>query len=126
MKDSSAYIDLIIAACQKVKEYIAGMSKEQFLADSKTQSAVIMQLQIVGEMAKKCPAHVQDAVDAPWSKIVGLRNIISHEYFMLELDTIWNIATGDVPELETKLHEYLRTEGTSYMPPFGDSSPLLE
>ncbi|MEK7509352.1 MAG: HepT-like ribonuclease domain-containing protein [Patescibacteria group bacterium] len=126
MKDSNAYIDLTIAACKKVTEYITGMSMEQFLADSKTQSAVIMQLQIIGEMSKKVPTHIREHIDVPWSMIVGLRNIISHEYFMLELGTIWNIASRDVPELETKLHEYLRAQGTSYMPPFDDATPLLE
>src|SRR3989344_5169278 len=118
MKDNNVYIDLIIAACKKISEYTAGLDETAFLNQSIVQSAVLMQLQIVGEIAKK--------LDAPWKMIVGLRNLISHDYFALELGTIWKIAATDIPDLEEKLHAYLKTLGTSYVPPFGDTTPLME
>src|SRR3989344_6955589 len=123
MKDHNVYIDLIIAACKKVSEYIAGLDGETFLKQSMVQSAVLMQLQIVGEIAKKLDKATMGDIDVPWKMIVGLRNLISHDYFALELGTIWNIATGDIPHLEEKLHVYLHAHGTSYVPPFGDTSP---
>lgn len=125
MKDNNAYLDLIVDACRKITGYIAGFDEASFANDSKTQSAVIMQLQVIGEVAKKIALEVQSEIDAPWKMIIGLRNIISHEYFLLELDTIWKIASHEVPELEAKLHEHLRVHGTSYMPPFDDTTPLL-
>ena len=126
MKDSNAYFDLIIAACKKIAGYIAGLTEQQFLEDAKTQDAVIMQLQVIGEMANKVDHAIKNEIGVPWNMIVGLRNIISHEYFMLELNTIWNIATRDVPALEAKLHDYLGAHGTAYVPPFDDTSPLME
>lgn len=126
MKDNNAYLDLIIAACKKIAEYTAGLDENKFLNESKTQSAVIMQLQVVGETAKKVDPKIQSEIDVPWKMITGLRNIISHQYFMLELSTIWKIANGDVPAFEEKLHTYLRAHGTSYLPPFDDTSPLME
>ncbi len=125
MKDSNAYIDLIIAACKKITEYISGLDAEGFLGASMVQSAVIMQLQVIGEMAKKLDAGAKDEIDAPWKMIVGLRNIISHDYFLLEIGTIWNIATLNIPALEEKLHAYLHARGTSYVPPFDDTTPLM-
>ena len=126
MKDSNAYVDLIIAACKKVSEYIAGLDEKKFRQHSMAQSAVIMQLHIVGELAKKLDKKTRDEVEVPWKMIVGLRNIISHEYFLLELGTIWNIASRNIPELEEKLHHYLKAHGTAYMPPFSDTTPLME
>lgn len=126
MKDTNAYIDLIISACKKISEYITGLNEEEFLRQSMAQSAVIMQLHVVGEMAKKLEKKTRDEIDVPWKTIIGLRNIISHEYFLLELNTIWKIAHHNIPELEGKLHEYLHARGTSYMPPFGDTTPLME
>ncbi len=126
MKDNNVYIDLIIAACKKATEYITGFDEPAFLSDSKTQSAVIMQLQVIGELAKKLDADTQNEIDAPWKMIVGLRNIISHDYFMLELGTIWKIAHQNIPRLEEKLHVYLQAHGTSYVPPFDDMRPLME
>lgn len=125
MKDSNAYIDLIISACKKITEYVSDLDDTEFLKASMAQSAVIMQLQVIGEMAKKLDAGVKDEVDAPWKMIVGLRNIISHDYFLLELGTIWKIATKDIPALEEKLHARLHASGTSYVPPFDDTTPLM-
>lgn len=126
MKDNKAYIDLCIAACKKISEYLTDITETTFLEQSMVQSAVIMQLHVIGEMAKKLDEETRETVDVPWSMIIGLRNIISHEYFMLELDGIWKIATSEVPLLEQQLHEYLQSKGTSYIPPFDDASPLME
>jgi uncharacterized protein with HEPN domain len=125
MKDSNAYLDLIIAACKKVTEYVHGLDEVAFLKQSMAQSAVIMQLQVIGEVAKKLDESVRNEIDAPWSMIIGLRNIISHDYFLLELGTIWDIASINVPALEAGLHRYLEAHGTSYVPPFDDMTPLL-
>ena len=126
MKDANAYVDLIIAACKKVSEYIAGLDEKKLLQHSVAQSAVIMQLHIVGELAKKLDKKTREEIEVPWKMIIGLRNIISHEYFLLELGAIWNIASRNIPELEEKLHQYLKARGTAYMPPFSDETPLME
>src|SRR3989344_3910510 len=126
MKDHNVYIDLIIAACKKISEYIAGLDETAFLKQSLVQSAVLMQLQIVGEIAKKLDKKTMGEVEVPWKMIVGLRNLISHDYFALELGTIWKIAAENIPDLEAKLHAYLRVHGTSYVPPFSDTTPLME
>jgi len=126
MKDNNVYIDLIIAACKKISEYTTGLDESAFLKQSIVQSAVLMQLQIVGEIAKKLDGKITSEIDVPWKMIIGLRSLISHDYFALQLGTIWKIAAGHIPILEEKLHAYLKTQGTSYIPPFGDTTPLME
>ena len=126
MKDNNAYIDLIIAACKKISEYINTLDKPAFLEQSMVQSAVLMQLQIVGEISKKIDDKTMGEIDVPWKMIAGLRNLISHDYFALELGTIWKIVSENIPQLEEKLHAYLHAQGTSYMPPFGNRSPLMD
>jgi uncharacterized protein with HEPN domain len=126
MKDSRAHIDLAISACKKVSEYLEGITESAFATDSKTQSAVIMQLQIIGELAKNIDDGTKANIEAPWKMIIGLRNMISHAYFMLELETIWKIASEDVPMLEKTLLKYLEKEGTEYIPPLSDTTPLLD
>lgn len=126
MKDSNAHIDFLIQACNKISEYITGLDKVAFLQRSVVQSAVIMQLQVLGETAKKLDQATLAQIDAPWKMIIGLRNIIAHNYFMLDLETIWNIVAQNVPDLETKLHSYLAARGTSYLPPLDDTTPLMD
>jgi uncharacterized protein with HEPN domain len=125
MKDNNTYVDLIISACKKIEEYTHGLSDEDFSQQSIVQSAVIMQLQVIGEVAKKLDTETVKAVDVPWKMIIGLRNIISHDYFLLELSTIWDIASNNIPDLEQKLHANLQESGTSYVPPFDDTTPLM-
>ena len=125
MKDSRVYIDLIISACDKVATYVGGMDFVQFAQDDKTQSAVIMQLHVIGEQAKKLDDETRAKIAVPWAKIIAQRNIISHEYFAIELPQIWDTVMKDVPELAVKLYEYLHSQGTEYIPPFGNPEPLL-
>ena len=126
MKDNNVYIDLIIAACQKISKYISGLDEPAFLEQSMIQSAVLMQLQVVGEMSKQLDEETKSEIGAPRKMIVWLRNLISHDYFMLELTTIWKIVSEDIVDLEEKLHAYLKAHGTSYMPPFSDTTPLMD
>lgn len=126
MKDNNAHVDLLIAACKKIIEFTQPFDKQAFLLRSIVQSAVIMQLQVIGETAKKLDQATLTAIEAPWKMIIGLRNVIAHNYFMLDLESIWNVATHDVPDLEAKLHAYLASKGTSYLPPWSDTSSLFE
>lgn len=126
MKDDNAYCDLIIAACQRINQYIVGLTEADFWADSKTQSAVIMQLQVIGETAKKFSDVTKNQVAVPWKQIIGLRDIISHDYFSLKLDFIWKMANKDVLDLEMKLGEFLKKSGTEYLPPFDDTTSLMD
>jgi uncharacterized protein with HEPN domain len=117
MRDSNTYIDLVIAACNKIADFTRDMTLEVFLIDSRTQSAVIMQLQVIGETAKKIPESVRGEVSVPWKMIIGLRDIISHDYFSLDLSSVWSIAHTSVPELDAALRTYLVAHGTAYIPP---------
>lgn len=106
-KDNTAYLRLMIDSFRKIREYIGGMSLQEFLKDSKTQSSVIMQLQVIGELAKKVSEKYQKDVNIPWKQIIGMRDIISHDYFSLDLKTVWDTAMKSVPEAEQEIGKYL-------------------
>lgn len=106
-KDNIAYFHLILDAIRKIREYLGEISFDGFLADGKTQSAVIMQIQIIGELTKKIPEEMKSEIDVPWKEIVGLRDMVSHDYFSLDIEAIWNTATKDVPDLGNKIDKYL-------------------
>jgi uncharacterized protein with HEPN domain len=74
-------IDMIEAA-DMVASFIQGMTKEQFLADKKTQFAVVRALEIIGEAAKKVPDSIRSRYpDLPWREISGMRDKLIHDYF---------------------------------------------
>ena len=74
----------MLDAIAKIKSYTNEMSFDDFFSDGKTQSAVIMQLQVIGELAKKVPEEVKVVINLPWKNMAGFRDMISHDYFGYE------------------------------------------
>ena len=106
-KDDTAYLRLMLDSFAKINRFIKGMTFENFSADEKTQSAVIMQLQVIGELAKKVPENFKESIDVPWKNMAGLRDLVSHDYFGLDIDVIWHTVKESVPETETSIRKYL-------------------
>jgi uncharacterized protein with HEPN domain len=94
------FLDDLIQACEKVTRYTAGMSKQEFVGDDKTFDAVLRNLEVIGEAAKHV-AEIEAArgLGVDWRKVIALRNIISHEYFGIDPDIVWDVVRNKVPEL---------------------------
>ncbi|HEY4496277.1 MAG TPA: DUF86 domain-containing protein [Candidatus Paceibacterota bacterium] len=106
-KDDTAYLRLMLDSFAKISRFIKDLTFENFSDDEKTQSAVIMQLQVIGELAKKVPDNFKESIGVPWKNMVGLRDLVSHDYFGLDIDVIWHTAKESVPETEKNIKEYL-------------------
>ncbi len=87
-------------ACEKVMRYCQGMTLADFTNDSLTRDAVLRNLFIIGEAAKKIPAKVRQQHPAvEWKAMAGLRDVLAHAYFALDDDTLWDIVRNEVPAL---------------------------
>lgn len=105
-RDPSLLLEDINAAINKIERFIAGMSKEGFMADDKTIDAVVRNLEIIGEAARQMPeAFKESSKSIPWDQITGLRNRIVHDYFGLDLEIIWFIITCDLPDLKKNIQK---------------------
>jgi uncharacterized protein with HEPN domain len=98
----------ILAAIERIRRYTDRMDEAAFVQDQRTAEAVCFALVVIGEAA----SHVPDAVQAgapqvPWRKMKGMRNIAAHEYFGIDLATVWQTATVDVPALKPLLERLL-------------------
>jgi|CXWK01.1.fsa_nt_gi uncharacterized protein with HEPN domain len=104
MKDDLANLEDIRIAANKVRTFISSVSYEKFIEDELVQSAVIRQLEIMGEAVKRLsPAFRSDHPLILWQQIAGLRDRLIHAYDDINNDRIWIIATQDVPDLLGKL-----------------------
>jgi uncharacterized protein with HEPN domain len=90
-----------IQSClHQVAQYIQGMDLEAFRSDRKTIDAVTRNLEIIGEAARQLTEADRAAYpEIPWPRIVGLRHRIVHDYFGIDTDLIWEIASKDAPDL---------------------------
>lgn len=89
--------------------FVEGLEKEDFLADKRTQQAVIMSLVIIGEAATKVmdgyAEFVQSNQEVPWRSMRGMRNRIAHGYFEIDLDIVWDTVKTALPELLKQLSD---------------------
>ncbi len=94
----------MLGAVERIGRYTAGMTQEQFARDEKTVEAVCFALVVIGEAASRVSEEDQArAPELPWRKMRGMRNIAVHEYFGLDLETLWLTATRDVAALKPLL-----------------------
>lgn len=107
-KDNLAYLRLILDSIRKIKDFIYGIEFYNFSTDNKTQSAVIMQLQVIGELSKKVPEEIKKEINIPWKQISGLRDMVAHDYFSLDINAIWKTATESILEAEKEIQKYLK------------------
>jgi uncharacterized protein with HEPN domain len=92
------YIDDVIIAIDRIFEYTAGYEFINFKRDYKTVDAVIRNFEIIGEAAKNIPDGVKEQYpDVPWKEMYSLRNRISHAYFGIDYEIIWDIIVNYLP-----------------------------
>ena len=101
------YIEHIQDAAKRLCGYLAGMSKEEFTQDRKTQDAVILNILVIGEAASQIlqeyAEFARERSDIPWNQMKGMRNRMVHGYFETNLDLVWETVQVFIPELESKL-----------------------
>ncbi len=103
MKDDTVYINQILDSVAKIESFVAGQDKNVFSADQKTQSAVIMQLTLIGEISKKISPQTKELINLPWKDIAGFRDRAVHNYFEIDIDIVWNTITEDILVLKKEL-----------------------
>lgn len=109
--DYKLYRQDILDAIDKIERYASDLNLERFQQDELWIDAINMNLLIIGEAANAVPTDVQQrhaAVD--WRNIIGLRNILAHEYFRLNLDRIWNVIAAELPPLKQQIEQVAASE----------------
>ena len=109
-KEHDITLDLILQAAEKIIDFLNGYDLSKFLTDPKTQSAVIMQIIVIGELSKKLSEEIKANINLPWREMAGFRDFAVHDYFILDLNKVWDTATQDVPTVLEKLRFYIKTK----------------
>jgi uncharacterized protein with HEPN domain len=93
-------IEDILESCEKILDYTAGLSFEEFVAEPKTVDAVVRNFEIIGEAANRLPEEYKDShPETDWFRIRGFRNRIVHDYFGIDYSIVWQIKDDFLPEL---------------------------
>jgi uncharacterized protein with HEPN domain len=98
-RDEAAVVDILRAA-RLACSFVAETDRTAFETDEKTQSAVLHQLLVIGEAAKRTSDKLRaEHPEVPWRLMAGMRDKIVHEYDAVDVEEVWNTLNRDLPEL---------------------------
>ncbi|MBI3741735.1 MAG: DUF86 domain-containing protein [Chloroflexi bacterium] len=100
-KDDTVYLKEILDSIAQVQEYLQGVTYETFLQERMRQDAVIMQIEIIGESARKLSQDFRKKhFQVPWLQIINMRHRVAHEYSSMDKRVVWDTATTDLEPLK--------------------------
>src|SRR6266508_2330799 len=112
MRDPEERLRDILDAIANIERYSA-RGRQAFETDELIQNWFVRHLQIIGEAAYALPRELRDQrPDIPWPEIIGMRHILVHDYFVIDIDIVWDAVERDLPDLKVKIEEMLRELGT--------------
>ena len=113
MKDDRLYLHHVIECMERIRAYLPA-DHDEFLADLKTQDAVIRNLQIMAESTQQLSAPLKERYPAiSWKKLSGFRNVLVHDYLGVNPDLVWEMIVHDLDHLEHWIRTMLSDLNTS-------------
>ena len=110
-RDPRLYCEDILESGSAILDFVKGQCFDDFCDDRKTYSAVIREFGIIGEAVGKLPESLRERrPDVEWQDIKDFRNLLSHEYFGVDLEIVWKIIEDDLPALMDAIREIVGTE----------------
>jgi len=98
----------MLEAILRIERY-AARGEEAFRGDELIQSWMVQNLQVIGEATRVLSQEFRDGhPDMPWSEMIGMRHVLVHEYFGIDLDIVWRVVSAELPMLKRKIDSMLR------------------
>jgi uncharacterized protein with HEPN domain len=104
------YLGHIRDALADIAAYTA-TGRDAFFASKMTRDAVVRNIEIIGEAAKRLPQEVRDrASEIPWKNVAGMRDVIVHDYFAIDDEIVWSVVEKELPKLRSAIARLLAAQ----------------
>jgi len=102
------YLHDVLDAMEKAQKFVENLTYEEFIRDDKTVFAAIRALEIIGEATKNIPDETRKQnPGVPWKEMAGMRDVLIHDYFGVDMQTVWLTVTEKIPEVKLSLQKLL-------------------
>ena len=102
------FVQDILESIEQLERYTQGITLAEFQLNLEKQDAVIRRIEIIGEATKNLPDELRARYpQIPWKYMAGMRDVVAHDYFGLDLARVWNVATEDVPSLKPTIQQVI-------------------
>jgi uncharacterized protein with HEPN domain len=109
VRDNREKLRDILEAIERIEKY-AVQGRKAFEENELIQNWFIQHLQIIGEASRVLSADIrEDNLQVPWSQMIGMRNILTHNYFEIDLDVVWLVVERELPNLKPQIQAILET-----------------
>jgi len=103
-KDVKIFLEHVLEAINLIEEYIKDKKKSDFLESKQLQDSVIRRIEIIGEAIKNIPGDFKSIhKNIPWKEIIGMRDILIHQYFGVDLELTWEVIKTDLSTLKKQI-----------------------
>ncbi len=100
-KEPEVFIEHILESIELIENYTANKTISDFIESVQLQDSIIRRIEIIGEAVKNLPAEVKSNYpDVPWKNIAGMRDVLIHKYFGIDLELTWQVVQKDIPDLK--------------------------
>ncbi|MCL7413893.1 MAG: DUF86 domain-containing protein [ANME-2 cluster archaeon] len=105
------YLQDIRESILAIEDYTGSLTEDEFYENRQVQDAVLRRLEIIGEAVKNIDKHFRDRYPKiAWTKITGMRDVLIHAYFGVNMKRVWSVIEKDIPELKEEIHYILESK----------------
>lgn len=110
-KNPEILLGHIVESIEEIEKYKSHVTKETFVKMTMVQDAIIRRIEIIGEAVKKLPADFKKKYPSiQWAEIAGMRDVLIHDYFGVNMNVVWKTIQKDIPKLKLQIQDLIEEE----------------